>query len=66
MKQDSKYYGVEIVGYTAYTECLGNDDLLSTAYGKQRNDFEGTKEDCLKYIKDRSITDVIGVLKDQV
>ncbi len=65
MNKDSNYYGVEIVGKEAYTESLGSDDLQSTAYGKERNDFEGTKEACLAYIEKKGVSKIYGALSDE-
>ena len=59
--QKCDLFGVEIVGKIAYTEKINRSD---TAYGKQRNDFEGTKEECLKYIGTKDIKEVIGVLNE--
>ena len=54
-------YGVEIVGKAAYTELINRSQ---TAYGKQRNDFEGTKEACIEYMKKNDVNEIIGVLKE--
>lgn len=54
-------YGIEIIGADAYTERI----TTYTAFGKQRgNDFEGTKEECLQYLKDKNIVEVYGALKE--
>ncbi len=52
-------YGVEIVGKTAYTEKIQRSE---TAFGKQRNDFEGTRVDCIEYIESKGIKEIIGSL----
>ena len=54
------YYGIEIVDDVAYTEKLNYEP---TAFGKQRNDFEGDKEACHEYLKSKEITEVYGALK---
>lgn len=56
----SECFGVEIVGYIAYTEAA---DRSETAFGKQRNDFEGTKIECIEYMRSRNIKEVYGALK---
>ena len=56
------YYGIEIVGDIAYTEIVSN--RTETAYGKNRNDFEGTKEDCLEYLSKKKITEIYGAFKN--
>ena len=58
----NKVYGIEIVDDTAYTEQIIRSE---TAYGKQRNDFEGTKEDCMAYMKSKDIKEVFGILKEK-
>ena len=57
------YYGVEIVGKEAYTELVSN--RTETAFGKQRNDFEGTKEECLKYLSQKNISEIHGPIKNE-
>ena len=52
-------YGVEIIEQVAYTEHCNRSE---TAYGKNRNDFEGSKEECLKYISSKNITEIVGIL----
>jgi len=60
---NNKLYGVEIVGKTAYTQTI---NYSATAYGKQRNDFEGDKVSCLEFIASKGITEVYGVLLKEV
>lgn len=56
-------YGIEIIDNTAYTELINRTE---TAFGKQRNDFEGTLKDCIDYIKSKQVLEVIGILKKHI
>lgn len=56
------YYGIELVDGVAYTEKVNYEP---SAYGKQRNDFEGTLQDCLDYLTSKGITEYYGAVKNE-
>jgi hypothetical protein len=57
-------YGVEIVGKIAYTNFLGNTSVYHRKY--RDNDFVDSKEKCLEYIESKGITEIYGVLTDEI